>query len=393
MSREVNTFDLIEYASDPAFGIDENMLITGWNEAAVQLLGYPCNETSGKNCGQILQASYASGEPLCSMKCEGRSCFTKGQKWGVDACKIRHKSGKLISAGISSMVLPIEARKNIAGETVSIIFLHKSMVEEEEQNTESRLRISSLGQFGLLLGEKNIAIEKWKRKQAVTILKCLVCNLDKPVHRERLIEWLWPEAESENGWKRLKVTISHLRAKLREGGVEEEVIETVGQSYLVRSNVVWIDSDIFNSRVAQGRKLLKTGNLVNALHYFEDAESLYKGNFFEEEPYAEWCAVERERLLEIYLELLAGMVNCYSQQGKYLEAIRVSEKALYTDPSRENFIRALMENLVKLGRPDWARTHFLSWQKKLDREYALQPTRETLSAFNRLIETEINKIG
>lgn len=279
MDKVISTFDLINYASDPAFGIDANMRITGWNDGAAELLGYPRSETSGRYCGQILQAAYFTGEPLCSKACEGQTCFSKGQKWSIDSCKIRHKNGKLIPAGISSLVLPKEVRQNVLGETVSIVFLHKTITEEEELAAETQMRISSLGQFGLTFGNKRLAIDKWKRKQAVTILKCLVCNLDKPVHRERLIEWLWPEVDSENGWKRLKVTISYLRAELRKGGVQEEIIETVGQSYLVRSSSIWIDSDVFCSRVAQGRELLKTGNLPNALQYFEDAESLYRGNF------------------------------------------------------------------------------------------------------------------
>ncbi len=393
MNKLHSTLDLIEFASGPAFGVDANMRITGWNEGAEALLGYSYSEAFGRSCGHVLQASYSTGEPLCSVACKGSECFSKGQKWSVESCKVRHKNGKFIPAEISTLVLPRNARKNAAGETVSIIFIHPSHSEENDISAGTLLNISSLGKFRLSLDGKELNIEKWKRKQALTILKCLVCQLDKPVHRERLMEWLWPEVDSVNGWKRLKVTISYLRAELRKGGLPEDIIETVGQSYLLRSEAVWVDSSIFCSRVATGWKLLKEGDLSNALGQFEEAENLYRGNFFEDEPYAEWCAVERERLLEIYLELLAGMENCYSQQGSFLEAVRVCQQALYTDPSRENFIRALITNLVNLGRPDWARTHFISWRKKLDEEFGIHPTHETLLAFNQLVENQVNKIS
>jgi len=37
-----------------------------------------------------------------------------------------------------------------------------------------------------------------------------------------------------------------------------------------------------------------------------------------------------------------------------------------------------MENLVALGRPDWAESQFRSWRHELSEEYGLEPTNETL---------------
>lgn len=291
----------------------------------------------------------------------------------------------MITAGISSLVLPLEARKSKPGETVAVIFVRQANAGVENISSELRLRIFSLGQFRLAVAGKGLNIESWKRKQASTVLKCLVCHLDRPVHRERLIEWLWPDANSKNGWQRLKVTISYLRSELRKGGAPNEIIETVGQSYLLRRSAVWADSDLFGTLVVAGWELLKAGSLLDAQNRFEEAESLYRGDFFADEPYAEWCAIERERLLEIYLELLAGMASCYSQQGNFMGASRVCRLALSKDPGRENFVRALMENLVNLDRPDWARAYFISWRRTLDMEYDLQPTSETMQAFRRLL--------
>ncbi len=393
MGTEIDTSDLIDFASDPAFGVDYNMQITGWNDGAAELLGYPHAEVIGRKCSQILQAYHSTGEPLCSVLCEGRSCFMNGEKWGIDTCQIRHKDGTMITAGISSLVLPAEARNNTVGETVSVIFLRQTSGETSNNFSESPMRIFSLGRFGLALSGKGLNIESWKRKQAAIVLKCLVCHLDRPVHRERLIEWLWPEASSENGWQRLKVTVSYLRGELRRGGANNDIIETVGQSYLLRRSAVWVDSDVFCTLVSDGWKLLKTDNLSNAQVCFEEAENLYRGDYFEEEPYAEWCAVERERLFEIFLELLSGLASCYTQQGKYMEASRICRVALSKDPCRENFVRALMENLVNLGRPDWARAHFLTWRKNLDDDFSLQPTQETLLVFSKLIGNTITEAG
>ena len=361
------------------------MRVVGWNDGAAKLLGYSSAEAMGQHCSQVLQAFYPTGEPLCSMLGEGRACLAGGEKWNMSACRIRHKSGEMISAGISTLVMPPEVRQQSAGDAVAVIFLREASGVTVAIAPISPLRIFALGQFGLAINGEGLDVESWKRKQAAVVLKCLVSHLGRPVHRERLIEWLWPEADETRGWERLKVTISFLRAKLRDGGAVADTIETVGQSYLLRRDAVWVDSDTFASLVSAGWSLLNEGALGQAQARFEEAESLYRGDYLEDEPYAEWCAEERARLREIHLELLAGMAKCYSEEGLFMEATRVCRAALANDPCRESFLRALLENLVNLGRPDWAEAHYATWCRSLDEEYGFQPTHETVQVYQRLI--------
>lgn len=378
----VNTADLIGFASDPAFTLDQNMRVSGWNSRAEDLLGYSESETMGLPCSQVLQAFYPTGEPLCSVLCEGRSCFTDGKKWGIGTCLLRHKNGEMVTVGISSLVLPSESRTENTSDPIALIFLRKSNDDVAKVTPEIPLRVFSLGPFGLAVTGNGLNVDDWKRKKAVVVLKCLISHLDKPVHRERLIEWLWPNSDPDNGWARLKVTISYLRGALRQGGASADLIETVGQSYLLRRSSVWVDSDAFRDRVGRGWKMLRADDLAGAQAQFEEAESLYRGDFMEDEPYADWCTVERERLREYYIELLTGLATCYGQTGQHLAASRVCRMALSSDPCRENFIRMLMENLAAMDRSDWARAHFISWRRSLDQEYGLQPTDETLKAYH-----------
>ena len=48
----------------------------------------------------------------------------------------------------------------------------------------------------------------------------------------------------------------------------------------------------------------------------------------------------------------------------------------------------MMECLVALGRIDWARAHFISWRRSLDKEYGLQPTEETLKVYHQIVGEE-----
>ncbi len=383
--KDIKTTDIVEFSSDPAFALNGEMRVIGWNSGAEELLGFTAVEAIGRRCGQVLQASYPTGEPLCSMLCEGRSCMAIGKKWAMDACQIRHKTGKMVTAGISTMVLSPKAREQDGSDAVAVVFLREANGIVKDVPPAMPLRIFTLGRFGLAVSGEGLNVDAWKRKQAAVVLKYLVSHLDRPVHRERLIELLWPDAEPDRGWERLKVTISFLRGKLRTGGARDETIKTVGESYVLRREAVWVDSDAFASLVSAGWELLKNGKWRDARDRFEEAKSLYRGDYFEDEPYAEWCAEERERLREIHLELLSGMVKCYTEDGMFLEASQVCRTALLSDPCRESFLRALLDSLINLGRPDWAEAQFTSWRRSLEEEYGLQPTQETLQIYQQLI--------
>jgi len=277
----IKTGDLVEFSSDPAFSVDDDLRVIGWNTAAAKLLGHSAAEVLGKKCGQVLQAFYPTGEPLCSVLCEGCSCIAVGEKWSMGACQIRHESGEMIDAAISTLVLPHEVRESGEGDAAAIIFLRKVNSAADSEEPDLPMRVFTLGRFGLALAGHGLDVGSWKRKQAAVVLKCLASQIGRPVHRERLIEWLWPNSDPERGWQRLKVAISFLRGVLREGGARPDTIETIGQSYLLRRDAVWLDSEEFCTLVAAGWKTLNDGGWSQAQERFEEAESLYRGDYFE----------------------------------------------------------------------------------------------------------------
>ena len=304
----------------------------------------------------------------------------------MSACRVRHKDGNMIPAGFSTLVVPGDARDPDNGAAVAVIFIRAPGAIKADGPRSQPLRIFALGHFALAVAGAGLDVDKWRRKQAATLLKILISHVGRPVHRDRLMEWLWPDTDPDRGWERLKVTVSFLRSKLRAGSFKNEAIETVGKSYLLRRDAIWLDSDIFITLVSDGWDRLHNGDLQEALAHFEEARDLCRGDYLEDEPYADWCAGERERLREIHLEMLAGLAQCYGDQRKFSEAAQVCRTALFRDPCRENFMRHLMENLVALGRPDWAESHFRSWRRELREEYGLEPTHETLQLHDRIFK-------
>jgi DNA-binding SARP family transcriptional activator len=248
------------------------------------------------------------------------------------------------------------------------------------------LQVFTLGGFGVVAAGHSIDIGKWKRKQAVTLLKYLVNQLDRPVHRERLLDCLWPEVDESRGWGRLKVTMYYLRRELRANGLNDEVVKTVGSAYLLRRDAVWVDVDVFERLVTEGCVLQGQGQWGDALDRYVEARHLYRGDYLEEDTFADWCAEKRERLHELYLEMLARTAKCHEELGQYDEAARICRKALVFDPCRENFHCALMEYQVKCGRPDLALAQYRHCWQVLAREFGAEPLPGTQRLYQQILK-------
>jgi DNA-binding SARP family transcriptional activator len=167
--------------------------------------------------------------------------------------------------------------------------------------------------------------------------------------------------------------------------MSDEVVKTIGDAYLLRRDAVWLDADAFERLVAEGRALQDQARWSDALNCYVDARRLYRGDYLEEEIFADWCAEERERLRELFLEMLARTAECHATLGQYAEVVEVCHKALVFDPCRERFHSLLMEYLVKDGRSDLALAQYRHCQHVLAREFGTEPLPETQRLYQKIL--------
>lgn len=377
---------MVDFASDAAFAIDSRCHVAAWNRKAEHLLGYSKDEVIGRPCRGILQAVLPGGEPLCGPRCEPSRFFRSCLPRGVPSCRILRKDGDWVTVGYSSLVTSETARGSREGAVMAMIFLHDREQESAAAESQDMLQIYTLGNFGLAVGGQSVALDKWIRKQAVTLLKYLITQAGRPIHRERILACLWPDADESRGWERLKVTISYLRRQMRELGMRDDVVATVGKAYLLRRDAIRVDAETFERLIAEGRSLQAEQRNEEALACYAEAEHLYRGDYLEEDIFADWCAEERERLRELYLEMLADVIECCAQHGDYAEAARLCRKALVREPCRESFHRSLIELLARLGHSDQAIAQYRSCQQVLAQELGVEPMPETQRIHQQILQ-------
>lgn len=376
---------LVDLSSDAALAIGGDSKVVAWNARAAALLGYAPEQVLGRPCYDVLKATLPSGEPLCTPECEGKLCFAHHSPFAVHECSLRHRDGRWLQASISTLVPPALNDDRADGATVAVAFLRPRHQAASVAAADRQLRVYTCGRFGLSVGGQSLPIDRWHRKQALTLLKLLVTHRGESMHREQVIECLWPDANERRGRERLKVTSCFLRQQLRAAGVRGDVIAVGNATYALQRDAVWLDCEQFENLFREGWLLEQRGRLMEAIACFEKAESVYKGDYLPEERYAEWCGEERERLREVYFDMLGHMVDGYLECGAYEKAADVCRCALVREPCRERFHRALMICLVRLGQHDRAIAHYRRCCEVLKSELDVKPAPETERLYRELV--------
>ena len=375
---------LVDYASDAALVIDGEGCIVAWNERAESLLGYASPEALGRPCYAVLQAILPNGERLCSPACEGRLCFAHHSTFAVHDCSLCHKDGRWVQASISTLITPMLTR-NGGASPVTIIFLQPRDEPASLAPQNGRLQVLTFGRFGLSVDGRSLPISRWYRKHALTLLKVLITHRGEAVHREHVIECLWPDADERRGRERLKVTTYFLREQLRAAGMGGDIVTVAGSTYALKPGAIWLDCEALEGLFNEGRWLEQRGRPKDALLCFEKAERIYKGDYLPEDLYADWCAAERERLREIYLDVLGHMVDGYLEGGDHERAAEVCHLGLAREPYREGFHRALMICLTRLGQRDRAVAQYHRCRQALKAELGVEPAPETERLYRELV--------
>jgi DNA-binding SARP family transcriptional activator len=167
--------------------------------------------------------------------------------------------------------------------------------------------------------------------RARTLLRLLALHEGRPVHREVLMEALWPGCDPVSGGRNLQVLVSSLRQALEpgRGRGDDTLIVRDGDAYrLALPERTEIDLTAFRRALAHGRA--STDPRLAAIAYTR-ALDLYVGELFPEEGPAEWVLEPREQLLEEAADAARGLAEALLALGDPLAAARACRRGLALD--------------------------------------------------------------
>ena len=246
------------------------------------------------------------------------------------------------------------------------------------------VRARLFGSFGLTFG--GVALESVLPGQAATILNYVLSQGRRHIPKDTLLELLWPEAEPDIASRRLRVVIHTLRrhlAVLGPGG--ENLLLTLDNGYLLNPRLeIWTDVEEFERRRANGWRMHRAGMLEEAYHEFEQAEELYRGEYAEDEPYAEWTFLRRETLRDSYMSVLSMLAQISLEWEDYTGAIIWAQKLLTQDDCNEDAYRLLIASHICLGQHNRAAHWYGLCVRTLGTEIGIQPSTRTKALLEKI---------
>jgi DNA-binding SARP family transcriptional activator len=190
------------------------------------------------------------------------------------------------------------------------------------------------------------------RPRARTLLRFLALHAGRPVHREEIVDALWPNLRHAAGIRNLQVTVSNLRVPLEPDARRgtSRLIPRQGESYLLALPADG-SSDVraFDRATEDGRRARGGRRLDAAAEALRAALALYAGDLLPEDGPADWVVAPREQYRQEAAEAAGMLAEIELQLGRLEAAIEAARRSLAIDSFRDASWRVLVEASQRAG--------------------------------------------
>lgn len=251
-----------------------------------------------------------------------------------------------------------------------------------------RLRVRTLGVFSVWRGDSEVRDRDWRSIKARQLLQLLLIERGRLIPRDRVLDSLWPELDSDAAANNLRVTLSRLYKALepeRPDGAPSYYIQQHGDSYgfNVASNYA-IDAAEFSDAVAAGQQAEQQRAHEQAVSAYRLAISLYNGPFLPDSLYEDWSVIERERLGLLFNLAALRLSELLLNDGHVHEAMGLAWRVLEYDEAHEESYRLLMRAHAQIGERSTALRLYQRCVKVLNEELGVDPLPETVALYEAL---------
>jgi DNA-binding SARP family transcriptional activator len=221
------------------------------------------------------------------------------------------------------------------------------------------LRIELLGGFRVVVATEPVSADAWRRSKAAALVKLLALAPAHRLHREQVMDALWPELAPAAAAANLRKALHYAR--------REVDIVSVGELLSLERDHAHVDVDEFRATVAQARR---TGDP----EVYAAALELYRDGLLPEDRFEEWAIATRDELHAEYIAILQELAGLLEARGELESAIRIARRLAAADPLRESGYLELMRLHALAGRRGDALREYERLREVLEAELGMQPS-------------------
>ncbi len=225
---------------------------------------------------------------------------------------------------------------------------------------ETTARIFLLGRFSVEVGGKPIPAASWTKRRPIEVLAALALAPGRLLHREELVDRLWPDKDLEAGANNLHRALHDLRR------VANTDLVSLDRGVARLAENAWIDVEAFE----QAASSTTTEGLAQAIE-------LYQGALLPDDPYSDALGARREGLRQRFVDAGLRLAKLHHESGEPERCIGTLRRILASDPALEVAHQLLMRVLAETGRTGDALRQFAECVAALREKLDTTPARAT----------------
>ncbi len=241
------------------------------------------------------------------------------------------------------------------------------------------VQIRLLGGFVVERGGQPVDARAWRLRKARTLVKLLALRPDQRLHRDFLLDALWPDRDPTSAVNNLHQALHVARRALAGDGQSNGLLELRGDVVVLQADgLVDVDLRRFEQLTARARA---SGELAD----LRTAVAAYTGDLLPEDRFEDWAEGPRAELRHNFCDLLTDLAERTAADGLEAEALDAGQRALALDPIHERAVRAVMRQHAADGRRSEALARYEQLRRDLQATYGTNADPETRQLYRDLL--------
>ncbi|MDP4155894.1 MAG: bacterial transcriptional activator domain-containing protein, partial [Bacillota bacterium] len=248
------------------------------------------------------------------------------------------------------------------------------------------IRVQTLGEFKIWLGEKEVGEKAWQREKAKELFQLLITKKTF-ISKDEITQILWPEQDRQSGDRDFKVALNalqHVLEPMRKARAAPFFVIREGTFYgLNPLAVIELDTVHFQEYIQSG---LNETRQEAALELLEKGLALYHGEYLPERRYDDWCISKRESMLVYFLRGAEKLAQLSVRNENYEQAIYWCEKMIERDRTWEEAYRLLMYCYYRKNNRPYAIKWYQKCTQVLEEELGVPPLDPTRHMYKMIMD-------
>jgi DNA-binding SARP family transcriptional activator len=174
------------------------------------------------------------------------------------------------------------------------------------ESADVSLRIELLDRFRVVVDDRPVPVEAWRRSKAAALVKLLALAPRHRLQREQVMDQIWPALGPAAAAANLRKALHYARRAVDEGSA---LIVSTGDVLSLPVERVSVDVDGWQAEAAQARR-------IGDPSVYSETVELYGAGLLPEDRYEDWAAPRRAELQGEFVSLLEELAGLLESRGE-----------------------------------------------------------------------------